>query len=343
MLPEHFLSCDWGTTRFRLRLAEIETARVLAETASDSGVAKLASERDRAALPAAYRQTLHAGIAALQSQVDRTLANLPVVISGMASSSLGWCELAYAKLPFALSGANANWRELEPHSAEGKHAGVYLVSGVCSDDDVVRGEETELLGAWQLAQAADFGDRGLVVMPGTHSKHLEVRRQNLVGIQTYMTGELFEVVGRHSVLRHSLPARNEPNTANTSVAANRSAVDFAELRRPFIAGAIEGSHQPLSHALFHVRTKSLLSGMTPPESEAYLSGLLIGAELSALMACEWNEMPVVLCAGGEFSARYELAVEILELMQPLLIVPAEDVARLATRGQAVLLKQILSK
>ena len=331
MLPELFLSCDWGTTRFRLRLAELESGQILAEATSDAGAATLAAEHLPAERPEAYRNVLLGGIEGMQRACDHDLTKLPVIISGMASSSLGWCELPYAKLPFALSGENAVWKPLEPASS-GKHAGVYLISGVCSDDDVIRGEETELIGAWQFAQEEAFPDRGLIILPGTHSKHLEVRQQTLVGIQTYMSGELFDVVGRHSVLRHSLPKQAEAN-----------AVEFAELRQPFVAGVIEGSHLPLSHVLFHVRTKSLLTGMKPQECEAYLSGLLIGGELMALTTYEASEMPIVLCASGELSVRYELALEILELVQPILSIPPADVARLAIRGQAVLLKQIVSQ
>lgn len=332
MLPELFLSCDWGTTRFRLRLAETETSRILLETTSDSGVAKIAADCAREMRPDVYRSVLLTGIASLQSQTDCSLSRLPVMISGMASSSLGWCELPYAKLPFALSGENAVWKELGVSGTAGWFGDAYLISGVCSDDDVMRGEETELLGAWQVAQTEAFSDHGLVILPGTHSKHLEIREQKLVGIRTYMTGELFDVVGRQSVLRHSLPPASEQN-----------AVNFSELRQPFVAGVLEGSRLPLSHALFHVRTRSLLSGMQPQESEAYLSGLLIGGELMSLKSAPGNELPIVLCAGGEFSVRYELAIEALELKQPVLTAPPTEVSRLATLGQALLLKAILPK
>jgi 2-dehydro-3-deoxygalactonokinase len=331
MLPELFLSCDWGTTRFRLRLAEIETSRILLETTSDAGVAKIAAENAREARPEVYRRTLLAGINSLQPQSECNLASLPVMISGMASSSLGWCELPYAKLPFALPGVNAVWKELEPFDSAGEHGGVYLISGVCSEDDVIRGEETELLGAWQFAQSKSFHDHGLVILPGTHSKHLEIHKHRLVSIRTYMTGELFDVVGRHSVLRHSLPDSTETTAG------------LAETQESFVAGVLDGSQLPLSHALFHVRTKSLLSGMTPPECGAYLSGLLIGGELMALTSAPWNELPIVLCAGGDFSLRYELAIETLKLKQPVLIAPATEVSRLATLGQTLLLKAILPK
>lgn len=330
MLPDTFLSCDWGTSRFRLRLAEVATGRILGETTTDDGVAKLAGSHLPTARPAAYGAVLQAGIDTMQSQCEVPLTNLPVVISGMASSSLGWHELPYAKLPFALSGEHAQWIELPTGLPVNAAQRVFLISGVCSADDVMRGEETELLGAWQFAQRNSLPDEGLIILPGTHSKHLEVRAHTLIGIRTYMTGELFEVIGRHSVLRHSLPAKDDTRAAQVQV-----------WRTPFAEGVMEGARVPLSNALFHVRTKSLLSGIGAQESAAYLSGLLIGAELSDLALSPVCELPIIMCAAGELSVRYEWAMKTLELKQPIVCVPAEQVSQLATLGQTVLLKQLL--
>ncbi len=62
----------------------------------------------------------------------------------MASSSIGMKELPYARLPFALDGGHVQlmyFREerVFPHE-------IMLISGVKSDHDVMRGEETQLIG-----------------------------------------------------------------------------------------------------------------------------------------------------------------------------------------------------
>src|SRR6185295_9114432 len=117
-----FVSGDWGTSNFRLRLVEGTTVK--AEVRTDEGTAKLAAlGGDRAE---AFRSTLAKGLEQLRAPVA-----LPVVISGMASSSIGWKELPYAKLPFSLDGRDAVWEKVEGR--------VYLISGLRSATDVLRG------------------------------------------------------------------------------------------------------------------------------------------------------------------------------------------------------------
>lgn len=79
-----FLSCDWGTTNFRLRWAG--GTDDVAEVRTDEGAAKLAAAGgDRAAM---FRDTLARGLDQLGAPAD-----MPVVVSGMASSTIGWHEL----------------------------------------------------------------------------------------------------------------------------------------------------------------------------------------------------------------------------------------------------------
>src|SRR6185295_12638523 len=150
-----FVGCDWGTSNFRLRLVD---GKVRRELKTDEGTAKLAAAGgDRAA---AFKATLAAGLEKLKAP-----KNIPVVISGMASSSIGWKELPYAKAPFALDGRTAVWEKVEPH--------VYLISGLRTDTEILRGEETEAVGL-VASLGRDMPFEAVLVLPGTHSKHLDV-------------------------------------------------------------------------------------------------------------------------------------------------------------------------
>src|SRR5439155_22801466 len=170
-----FVSCDWGTSNFRLRLVD---GGVKGEVCTGEGTARLAARPgDRAE---AFRATLAEGLAQLQAP-----ESLPVVISGMASSSIGWKELPYAKLPFSLDGRDAVWEKIDDR--------VYLISGLRSDIDILRGEETEALGlVATLGREMPF--EAVFVLPGTHSKHLEVNPGGIAVFRTFMTAELFEVL-----------------------------------------------------------------------------------------------------------------------------------------------------
>lgn len=295
----NFVSCDWGTSKFRLRLIGGPGP---AEVRTDEGAAKLAAlGGDRAAV---FRETLARGLTRLGAP-----DHLPVVISGMASSTIGWRELPYARVPFALDGRDAVWEVLEGH--------IHLISGIRSDTDMARGEETQALGL-AAALGSDLPERATLVLPGTHSKHLTLDAGTITGVHTFMTGELFDLLVRHSVLRHS-----------TEASAGFDSSAFAE-------GVAESQRQPLAAALFRVRTRQVLDSQTAPANSAFLSGLLIGAELGALAE---SERPVILAAGEALRTAYATAAEGLGLASRLRVLDAEPISAI---GQEVLLRRHLS-
>jgi 2-dehydro-3-deoxygalactonokinase len=294
-----FVSCDWGTSNFRLRLFE---GGVEGEVRTDEGVAKLA------ALPGnradAFRETLARGLERL-----RAPASCPVVVSGMASSSIGWKELPYATLPFSLDGRDAVWEQVDGR--------VYLISGLRSDTDVLRGEETEALGlVSQLGREMPF--EAVFLLPGTHSKHLEVNPGGVAVFRTFMTGELFDVIARQSVLRHS----TDP------------AAPFD--RAAFLEGVEESQRRPLTSALFRVRTRQVLEKKDVPSNTSFLSGLLIGTELATLKS---SDVPVIVAAGERLRASYAAAGEALGFGPRLRAVDSE---LLSAQGQRIILDRILS-
>jgi|SRR5579862_572887 len=294
-----FVACDWGTSNFRLRLVK---GKVRREVKTDEGTAKLAaSGGDRRA---AFKAVLEAGLRGL-----RAPASLPVLISGMASSTIGWKELPYAKVPFALDGRDAVWEKIEP--------GVYLISGLRTDTEILRGEETEAIGLVSLL-GREMPFEAVLVLPGTHSKHLDVNPGGIASFRTYMTGELFDLLARHSVLRHS-----------TDPAAP---VDKAA----FLEGVEESTKRPITGALFRVRTRQVLGKKRAPSNTSFLSGLLIGSELGTLRG---SDVAIVLAAGKALRASYTAAAEALGLGPRLRSVDSDG---LSVLGQSVLLKTIQS-
>ena len=275
-----FIACDWGTSRLRVRWRGPDG---LKEWASDDGASRLAALGcDRAQ---AFDGALRVALKRLGAP-----AGLPVLVSGMASSSIGWQELPYARLPFSLGGSGVVGRWLDL----GDGARVCLISGVRDGHDMMRGEETQALGwAEQVEQTGNaLPARATLVLPGTHSKHLRVEFGALTGISTFMTGELFEVLRHHSVLRHSV-ALDGPDDSEPM--ANSDA---------FTEGVRASAAPGLAAALFQVRSRQVLSGCDPVSNRSFLSGLLIGAELRSLEA---GEGTVILAAGGELRAAYTRA------------------------------------
>lgn len=263
-----WIAIDWGTSN--LRAWGIDAAGEIAfSRASDQGMGKLTRE----AYPGVLT-TLLAGA----SSPDTS----EVLICGMAGARQGWLEAPYLEAPADLSGLAA--RSVAPEVSGFK---VRILPGVCfkaaGAEDVMRGEETQLLGLSALIP----GFAGLVVMPGTHSKWATLEGTRITRFSSAMTGELFEVLRTHSVLRHSLQGELDGPDRDAGLAA----------------GLTQGLEAPqrLTATLFKVRAGSLLSSRSAPWCAGFLSGLLIGAEIGGQR--DWiteAEIPLVgspgLCA-----------------------------------------------
>lgn len=266
-----WIAVDWGTSN--LRAWGIDAAGEIAfSRSSDQGMGKLT--------PDAYPGVLKT---LLGDAID-IAAPTDVLICGMAGARQGWLEAPYLDAPADLSRLAA-----AGVSPEVPDSGLQatILPGVClrtaGSEDVMRGEETQLLGLSTLAGGFD----GLVVMPGTHSKWALLQGGRLTRFSTAMTGELFEVLATHSVLRHSLQGER----------------DGEENGAGFDAGLAQGLDSPerLTATLFKVRAGALLSGRSSAFCAGFLSGLLIGAEIGGQR--DWlggAEVPLVgspkLCA-----------------------------------------------
>lgn len=281
---KYFLSCDWGTSSFRLRLVNAASLQVMAEDTGGAGIAETHRRWSGSGEPRDkfFADVLLQRMAALAEATGISPEGVPVVLSGMASSSIGMVELPYAQLPFGLDGAGLEVR------AVGRFT---VISGAAGGGDVMRGEETKVVGCAPFLQGAP-GPQYLL-LPGTHPKHITVTDKRVTACRTFMTGEFFELLSVHSILRASV-------TAGGRLEDHREA--FADGLRAGISG-------DLLHGAFLVRTRQLLEKVPAEANYFYLSGMLIGAELGALP----QGGAVYLVAGPSHAGLYTLACELLNI------------------------------
>src|SRR5207247_10316291 len=123
-----------------------------------------------------------------------------------------------------------------------------LSSGVATARDMMRGEETEIIGLMSDAKLAGLRERSLLVLPGSHSKHVWIEDQSVIDFRTFMTGELFEVLGRQSLLRASVDAAG-PTRSDSLSEPDRAA---------FQEGVSWAKAHGLAGGLFRVRTRAVL-------------------------------------------------------------------------------------
>ena len=211
-------------------------------------------------------------------------------MQGMVGSRQGWVEVPYRRCP-------ARSQDLSAHlfPVPGRR-NAWIVPGVCRTDpdgthhDVMRGEEVQVFGALGDAREA------LICLPGTHSKWVLCRDGALTDFATAMTGEVFEVLKRHSLLG-TLMAQEER--------AGNLAADADAFRRGLDRSAEAGG---LLHHLFGVRAEGLFGAIGGAALESYLSGILIGHEIRAMADRFPAPGAVLLVAEGALAQRYGAAL-----------------------------------
>lgn len=272
-----WIAVDWGTSQVRA-WALASGGDVLQRASSARGMSTLSPEQFEGAL-----------LELIGGWLDDNRV-IEVVACGMVGARQGWREAPYAEVPCVPQAAE---RMVSPTLGETRMR-VSIIPGLCqrTPADVIRGEETQVAGL--LAEQADY--HGVVCLPGTHSKWVEVRDGQVIAFQTFMTGELFALLSQQSVLRHGMQGDAG------------QAMDEAAFAAGLQAG-VSGT-QRLVGALFGLRAEGLLEGLTPPAARARLSGLLIGQELGALDE-RWRGQQVCVIGDGELAERYRHALDTL--------------------------------
>jgi 2-dehydro-3-deoxygalactonokinase len=237
MSTPDFLAVDWGTTNRRVYVI-------------DAAGAVLATERDDRGILAVGR----GGFAAEAAAIRARFGDLPMLCAGMVGSVNGWVEAAYRAAPVGLGDLARALTWVEP----GRTAIIPGVSFLGENRaDVMRGEEVQLLGAVAAEMAP--GD-ALLCQPGTHCKWAWMADGRIASFRTTMTGELFAMLRKHSLLADFMGGAVEDGAAfRNGVAASAG-------------GALLGD-------LFGERASVLLAQRDRGDIAAHVSGLLIGSDV----------------------------------------------------------------
>ncbi|MGV6840232.1 MAG: 2-dehydro-3-deoxygalactonokinase [Planktomarina sp.] len=239
-----WFAVDWGTSNLRIWACNAQN-EIVQTFKSNKGMSTLQ--------PDEFEPTLLDVIGGYL-----TTPATPVMCCGMVGARQGWAEATYASAPCKPpNGVTA----LKVQAVDPR-LDVRILPGVmqASPADVMRGEETQIAGF--LAQNPDF--MGTLCLPGTHTKWVQISAGEIVSFRTFMTGELFALIGGQSVLRHSVQG------GDWSENAFFDAVEDAMT-----------SPQQLAARLFGIRAEGLVNGLEQGEAKARLSGFLIGMELAA--------------------------------------------------------------
>jgi 2-dehydro-3-deoxygalactonokinase len=271
-----FIAVDWGTSNARFALCDAQGTAL--ELRKGPGAAE---SRGR------FAEVFDANTMDWRERHD----GLPAYLCGMAGSAFGWVEAPYLPCPTELE-------ELAESTVRARD-GVQVMPGMrCTNPlgapDVMRGEETQLLGALRSGEVKGLG-RQLVCMPGTHTKWAALSGDVLQEFLTAPTGELYAALCDHTVL----------------VRDRATPKDF--VREEFERGLAEATRHPglLLHQIFQARSLRLDKQLAAEGAPSWISGLLIGADVDgALTLFREHEAtdPVYIIGTPELTASYATAL-----------------------------------
>lgn len=239
------IGVDWGTSSFRAYRFAAD-GEMLEGRRAQAGILVI----DDGAFEDAFEELIGDWLDAYPQ--------VPVVLSGMIGSRQGWLETPYLACPAAVDDIAGALVPLTLSRGRLIHLAPGLSTRAADGiPDVMRGEEVQILGAVDLIGTGS----ATVCLPGTHSKWARVEDRRVTRFSTHMTGEVFDVLRRHSILGRGI---------------EHAAWDDAA----FLEGvARSGARGGLLHHLFGVRAAGLFGDLAPETAGAFLSGLVIGHEI----------------------------------------------------------------
>ena len=268
----YWIAIDWGSSNLRVWALNNNNA-ILDSILSNDGMLGLASNEFE---PLLFEKISKWGVGD---------ANIPILCCGMVGAKQGWVEAPYASIPYNLMQEADNVKV----SCSDDRLNVRILGGLRQDNpaDVMRGEETQIRGFLSIFSNFD----GIICLPGTHSKWVHVSAGEVISFRTFMSGELFDLLSKYSVLNHSVKSDGWNDKEF------RSAVSES-ISNP----------QKIFSDFFKLRADHLLKQVEQSELRSKLSGYIIGAELAGAKPY-WLGQNVVILGNDNLSKIYKTALE----------------------------------
>ena len=263
---EKWIAVDWGTSFFRAYL--IENEEVVNAVKTNDGMKFVQNNN--------FEEIL---VKLIDPWLDYNYKT-EVLASGMVGSKQGWIKAPYQKTPCSLH----NIDFISP-SVKDKRFSLKIFSGISQSNkpDVMRGEETQIAGF--LYDNPNFN--GSICLPGTHSKWVQIENGHIINFKTFMTGELFEIISKNSVLIHSV-------TSDKILKNELMKAVYEIFKEPEVFG----------NALFQLRADDLLNSRGSEIYKSKLSGYLLGLELLGSLGF-WEKKDIVLIGKADLIELYE--------------------------------------
>lgn len=266
---------DWGTSSFRAFLVD-KDATILDRQESKEGINNISDNKFESVLLNMVGDWLKA------------YGPLQVLASGMITSRNGWVEVPYVSCPAGAADIASGIAERILQNG----SKIIFIPGLVDQTaypfpEVMRGEETQIIGS-------GLSEPNTVVLPGTHSKWVQVTDGMIRRFQTFATGELFSTLRESSFIAGSYSESDDPDW------------ESFDLGIALVANG-EKKADALLSLIFSARTGVLFDKLNTNQIRDYLSGLLIASEFVQAEHCGWHRRSSAIGIVGNdaLSTRYE--------------------------------------
>lgn len=219
------------------------------------------------------------------SEIERILA------SGMITSEFGLRNLPHIKTPAGIEELHETM--YETYIKEISDIPFVFIRGVKADGqdledfDMMRGEETELMGIMQ----EKYGEC-IYVLPGSHSKIIKTDKQEkIVSFSTMLTGEMIASLSQGTILKDAVD------------------LSVSEMNKEYLLKGYDYAESAgINKALFKVRILKNIFGCSKEEVYSFFMGIILHDEISNMMKEPTNT--VVL--GGKAQIKEAMALILKE-------------------------------
>lgn len=299
-----YITIDGGTTNTRISLVKsnktIKTVKLsMGARSGIGGSDELKREIKEAVLSL---QDILGG----NEHIERILA------SGMITSEFGLYNLPHLSAPAGVAELNLGMHE--EIIADISDIPFVFVPGIkaggdlLENTDMMRGEETELIGLCEKLQCGC-----IYVLPGSHSKLIKTDEQGRVSsFVTTLTGEMIFALSQSTILK--------------------DAVDFSQKETDFKyldSGYKYCCRKGINEALFKTRVLKNIFKASPCELYSFYLGVVLCAEINELIKAEENK---IIIGGKEQIKNAMIDLLSAHCQKEIVSVPAEDAANAPSRG-----------
>lgn len=299
---KHYVTLDGGTTNTRLRL--ITNGRV-----ADSLPLEVGARNGREPLKTAVRQ----GVESLLNRNQRSAADITCILaSGMITSEFGLIELPHLPAPAGIEELHRTMHRCTMETLSpipfAFIRGVRTQGTTLAATDMMRGEETELMGILQEGE-------GLYVLPGSHSKLIRVDGEGrITDFSTMLTGEMLAALSSGTILKDAIELIDHPLQKDALLEGYR----YADRRG-------------INEALFKTRVLKNLFGGTPAECYSFFLGAVLQGEIAAILRQDLSH----IILGGRSAIKEATALLLKECTAAAITVIPDAVAETASALGAV--------